>query len=363
MEKKDYYKILGVDKNIKNDDLKKAYKKLAVKYHPDKYANKSEKEKKEAEEKFKEIAEAYSVLSDSKKRQQYDMFGTVDGNGFGTGGFDPFEMFRNMGGFTDNDFNPFSGFRKQKKVNKGTDIRFTTKITLEELYNNSEHTIKYKRYKPCKTCSGKGTKDGKIETCPYCHGTGMITETYRSGYITQFSQSPCQHCHGTGTTISNPCSDCHGTGLILNEESLKFNVPIGCTNNSYTVIEGAGNYPKNGEGINGNLQLIFNVQPHPVYSVDENNPFDLITTIEIPIMDCITGCSTSIKDLNNEDIKIDIKPFTINNSEITINNKGLKTPYGRRGNIVVYIKQKMPKNLTNEEIKLINKLKKSTNFK
>ena len=362
MEKKDYYKILGIDKKATVDDIKKSYRKLSLKWHPDKWSNKSDKEKKEAEEKFKDIAEAYSVLSDENKRQQYDMFGTVDGSSFGNG-FDPFEMFKNMGGF--DNFNPFGNSFKQKRktINKGTNIKFTTKITLEELYNNSSHTIKYKRFVPCSECSGKGSQNGKIERCPHCQGTGVITEAFRNGFMTSIQQKPCPHCQGTGEIVSNPCTKCGGSGLELVEETFSFNVPVGCVDGSYTIIEGHGNYPERNNGINGDLILFFNIVPNEYFSIDEENPYTLLTSVEIPILDCITGCVTTITDINKKKFEVTINPFTKHKSNIVIKGKGLMQPNGRRGDMIVYIKQKMPKVLSNDDKKIIDKLKESKNFK
>lgn len=363
MAKKDYYKILGVDKKATAEEIKKNYRKLSLKWHPDKWADKSEKEKKEAEDKFKDIAEAYSILSNDNKRKQYDMFGTVDGTSFNNRNFDPFEIFKNMGGFNDfEDLNPFSSFRKQKKVNKGSSIKFNVRITLEELYNNSKHTIKYKRYKPCKECGGKGTKSGKIETCSHCNGSGVITQTFQNGYMTSFQQIQCPYCNGSGEIITKPCPKCNGSGLELVEETFSFDVPIGCTDNTYTIIKGAGNYPERNNGINGDLKLVFTVQPHEMYSIDKNNPFNLITSVKIPVLDCITGCKSEIIGLNGEKIKIDIKPFTQHGTKIILNKMGLKYPNGK-GDIIIYVKQKMPLKIDKDEQKIIDKLKKSNNFK
>lgn len=362
MAKKDYYKILGVDKKASADDIKKNYRKLSLKWHPDKWASKSDKEKKTAEEKFKDIAEAYSVLSDENKRKQYDMFGTVDGASFSSGSFDPFDIFRKMGGF--NDFDPFESFTQQKRVNRGGSIQFNVKLTLEELYNNAKHTIKYKRYKPCKECKGKGTKNGKTQTCPYCNGSGVITQMYQNGYMTSMQQTPCHHCHGEGTIITDPCPKCGGTGLELVEETFSFNVPIGCCDNVYTVVEGAGHYPTRGEGINGDLKLVFNVLPHETYSIDDKDyPFNLVTSVEVPVLDCITGCEREIKDLNGETIKLNIKPCTKHGDKIVLENKGLRYKPYKRGSITVVVKQKIPSKINIDEEKIINELKKSDNFK
>lgn len=359
---KNYYTILGVDKKATAEEIKKKFRKLSMQYHPDRLSGKSEEEKKKAEDKFKDIAEAYSVLSDENKRKQYDLFGTVDNNGFQSSNFNPFDLFKNMGGF-DDDFSMFSQFKKQKKVRKGTDIRFTAKISLKELYNNSKHTITYKRYKPCHECNGNGSKSGNVEQCPYCNGTGMMTKSYQRGFITQIEQVVCPHCNGTGEIISNPCHKCNGTGLEQVEEKYTFNVPIGCFNDTYTIVNGGGNYPERNNGIKGNLQIIFKIIPNDNFSIDDNNPYNLNTSVDIPILDCITGCNTTIKGVNGEDIKIKIPSYSKHDTFVVIKGKGLNQPNKQRGDLIVYIKQKMPKQLNIEEKNIIEKLKKSANFK
>lgn len=362
MAKKDYYQILNVEKNASLEDIKKSYRKLSLKWHPDRWVSKSEQEKKEAEEKFKDIAEAYSVLSDDKKRKQYDMFGTVDGVDFDSSGFDPFEMFRQMGDMAG--FNPFSGFySKQKPINKGTDIKFNVKVTLEELYNNSEHTIKYKRYKPCSECGGSGSKDGRITQCSHCGGTGTFTKAQRNGFMTSIQQMPCPYCNGTGEVITNPCEKCNGQGVVLTEETFTFTVPVGCCDGAYTTIDKAGNYPLHNNGINGDLHLIFNVVPDRKFTIDENNQFNIITSIEIPVLDCITGCTTNVEDVNHKMFNVTIKPCTKHKEKIIIKDKGLKMPNGYRGDMIVYVLQKMPTNISKDDEKIISKLKKSNNFK
>lgn len=360
MKKKDYYKILGIDKKATAEEIKKSYHKLSLKWHPDKWGGKTDKEKKEAEEKFKDISEAYSILSDENKRKQYDMFGTVDFNGSFDNDFDPFESFMNRGF---GNFKPFSFKKEVRPQRKGTDIKFTTKITIEELYNNSKHTIKYKRYVPCEKCEGVGTKNGKVEECPHCHGTGVITEQFRNGFMTSIQQSVCPYCHGTGEIITEPCPNCKGSGLELVEETFTFKVPIGCPDGAYTIVKGAGNYPERNEGIKGDLQLVFKIIPNDNFSVDTRNPFNLVTSMEVPILDCITGCSTEILDVNKNKVKVVINPYTKHKDTVILKEKGLMKPDGRRGNLIITINQKMPKNISNEDKKIIDKLKKSTNFK
>lgn len=357
MEKKDYYKVLGVSKNATPEEIKKSYRKLSLKYHPDKQQGKSETEQKEAEEKFKEIAEAYSVLSNDDKRKKYDMFGTVDGFNFSNNDVDPFDFLRKM-------YNNYGNYEAENRVIKGSSIQFTVKVTLEEIYNNDKHTIKYKRYKPCHSCNGKGTKpDGYETTCPKCNGNGVIMNEYRQGYAFVSQTVECPNCHGSGKIVVKPCEKCGGTGLELSEDTFTFKVPSGIINNTYTIINGRGNYPERNNGINGDLKLVFNVQQNDKFIIDENDPFNVVTYIEVPILDCITGCDTKIMGLDNKMHKITILPNTLQNSKVIMKELGFMHNDGKRGNMIVYVKQKMPSKISKDEEKLINKLKNMTNFK
>lgn len=357
MSKKDYYKILGITKNATPEEIKKAYRRLSLKFHPDKQHDKSESEKKEAEEKFKEIAEAYSVLSDEDKRKKYDMFGDVDGFTYSNSDIDPFDFFRKV-------YEDFGNYETQDKIIKGSSIQFTVKVTLEEIYNNNSHTIKYKRYKPCHVCNGKGTKTNGYETtCSKCNGSGVIMKQYRQGYAIVSQTIECPHCHGTGKIVINPCEKCGGTGLELVEDTFTFKVPSGIVNGTYTIIDGRGNYPERNGGINGDLKLVFNIQKNDKFIIDENNPFNVITYIEIPILNCITGCNAEIVGLDNKSHKITIPMNTLQNTSIVMKELGFMRNNGKRGDMIVYIKQKMPLKISKEEEKLINKLKNMTNFK
>ena len=207
-ERKDYYKILGVDKSATKDDIKKAYRKLAIQYHPDKQQGKSDKEKKEAEEKFKEIAEANEVLSDDKKRAEYDNpSSNFKFEGFGGRGFSDF-----MNGFGfDFDFNPFGNKGQQKRVQKGQSIRFNLGVTLEDIYNGTEKTLKYKRMDKCPTCGGSGKgHNSRVETCTHCGGTGQFFQ--QNGFVQTITT--CPHCKGKGTILINPCPTCNGNGIV-----------------------------------------------------------------------------------------------------------------------------------------------------
>ena len=225
MANKDLYSVLGLQHGASIDEVKKAFKKLAIQYHPDKQQGKSDVEKKQAEDKFKEINEAYSVLSDAKKKQEYDNFGSVGGGGMHMGGgfSDMADLIRNMhnsgmmGGFNpfddNDDFNPFGGGGRQVIIN-GDDIRIKLDCTIEDIYNGATKTIKYSRKVKCHECNGTGSKTNEKTACPHCHGTGMYTETKRiSAFQVIQNTTTCPYCHGTGQMIKDTYRTCGGTGL------------------------------------------------------------------------------------------------------------------------------------------------------
>lgn len=366
-EKKDYYKILGVNKNATDKEIKQAYRKLAIKWHPDRNPG-----NKEAEEKFKEIVEAYDVLSDRQKRQQYDMFGTADSsfstsNGKGPDISEFMKHFMHQGGFGsffDDDFNDFK-YSNENKVVKGTNIRVKVKLSLEEAYNRGKKTIRYERYKPCSHCHGKGTNGSDdIMTCPYCHGSGLITKTERQGFTIYQSSSQCPYCHGSGKVVKNPCPYCRGTGIERIEEIYTFDIPEGVTNGAYISVQGQGNSCERGEGENGDLILEFNIADNDKFAVSKNNPYNIIYIDEVPLLDCITGCDRLIHYIDGKTYKYNIRPLIENNTVINLRGKGLLRDNGVCGNLQIIIRYKLPKGpLSDKEMKLITKLKECKNFK
>ena len=252
-ERKDYYSILGVPKDASEEDIKKSYRKFAMQFHPDRWANSSEKEKKEAEEKFKDIGEAYEVLSDPQKRNRYDN-GGMD---FDFNGFDPMDIFRRMsgmgGGFDDDPFANLFG-RGRQRVNKGSDIHADVTITIEEAYKGGKRTIQVQKQKKCPHCNGTGSSDGKDHICPKCNGTGMETEMKRFGPGQFFSSSrPCSMCHGTGKGRNvSQCIHCGGSGFVSEFLTEEVEIPRGVDDGMAFRIEGMGNAPE-GNGINGDF--------------------------------------------------------------------------------------------------------------
>lgn len=271
--RKDYYKILGIteeEKKLPWDEFLKAekqhYKKLALQFHPDKWTNKSEKEQKEAEEKFKEIVEAHEVLSNKEKKDAYD--------NPAMGGFEGFDP-SNFGGFNPfGGFDPFSFFNKsrsrtknERQVQKGGNVRISISVTLEEVFNGANKTFKYKRQEPCSHCHGSGVgANGRIETCPICGGTG--TEFKVNGAVQMMST--CRHCGGTGKVIKNPCTHCQGSGLEPKSHEVSIDIPKGIINDSDIIVCGEGNLPPTKDGIPGDLIVHVNVAEHEKF-VRRNN--------------------------------------------------------------------------------------------
>lgn len=347
MEQKDYYAILGVDKNASEDDIKKAYRKLAMKYHPDRWVNDSDEAKKAAEQKFKEVAEANEVLSDPQKRQMYDNGGFE----FDAEGFDPTEIFRNMagmGGFGDM-FGDMFGNSRRQRVNKGSNIQTTLTLSLEEAFNGGEKQITVVRNKSCIHCNGTGSADGKSCVCPHCKGKGVITnmEAYAPNSF-QMTKTTCPHCHGTGKNITTPCSNCHGSGLeeTITVETIK--IPRGLSSGMVINIQGMGNEPV-GEGINGDLQVIINILPNDYFvRPDEIN---LIHYDEVPFNECLLGFKKEYKTIDGGTIFVDVPELTPHGKAFIFKGRGMPHPNNPNvvGDYAVVINHKLPSKLTNEQ--------------
>lgn len=365
---KDLYKILGLTKDASDEDIKKAFRKLAVQYHPDKNVGKSDAEKKEAEEKFKEINEAYSVLSDPKKKQQYDMYGTIgEQPGFGGGMGDPMaDFFRHMHGHFNMDdfgFNPFGGGGQRQNMRvDGTSIKIKISCTLEEVYNGSAKTIKYNRKKHCSACGGSGSKDKSECTCQKCGGSGRYREIRKNGWSTQIIEGECPNCNGTGRQIKNPCGKCGGTGLEQVSETVTVTIPKGVINGDIVTMGGMGNDAPNNMGNSGDLIVIFEVKPHNVFGIGENG-YDLYCKTSVNVVDCITGCEKEVTCIDGSKAKIVIPKFAKDKQIVTVNGKGMPSGNGRFGNMLVFIDQQMPTDLNKDEVKLLNELKKQKHFK
>ena len=365
MAKRDYYEVLGVDRSASANDIKKAYRKLAIQYHPDKNPG-----DKEAEEKFKEAAEAYSVLSDADKKARYDQFGFegVSGAG-GGGGFsgagmdmnDIFSMFGDIfggrGGF--GGFGGFGGGSAGPQKHRGSDLRVKAKLTLQEIANGTTKKFKLKKYVSCTHCNGSGAEGNSYETCPECKGTGRIIRTQQSFFGMMRSEVPCPHCQGEGKIIKNKCSHCHGEGIVLGEEVVEVQIPAGVVEGMQLSMRGKGNAGKRG-GINGDLLIVIEEEKHPELIRDEN---DLIYSLLLDIPTAALGGFAEIPTIDGK-AKVTIDPGTQPGKVLRLRGKGLPTLNGYgKGDIVVNISVYIPETLSKEEKKTIENFKDSDNFR
>ena len=366
-EKRDYYEVLGVDRSASADDIKKAYRKLAIKYHPDKNPG-----NKEAEEKFKEAAEAYSVLSDAEKKARYDQFGHAGVEGAGpdfSGGFGNLNDILNdlFGGAFGGGFGGFSGFggfgggTRQQRVSRGRDIRVRVKLTLEEIANGVEKEISIEKSVPCTECSGKGAKNSSdIKTCPACNGTGEVQRVTNSFLGQTITRSTCQQCNGEGKIISNPCRNCSGSGLVRKRETIKVRIPAGVEAGMQLTLQGQGHAAKN-NGINGDLLVVIEEQEHPNLKREGNN---LYYTKIISVPDAILGSETEIPCLDGN-YRIKVEPGTQSGKVVRLRGRGLPSVngYGGIGDMYVKFAVWIPKKLDKEDKALIESLRGKESFK
>lgn len=355
-DRKDYYKILGVDKTASQDNIKKAFRKLSVKWHPDRNNG-----SKEAETKFKEIAEAYEVLGDEAKRKEYDNpkttfeFHSNGGPDFSHMNMDDIFRHFGMGGFD------FGGQPRQQQPIKGSNIRIKVTMTLEEVMNGCNKKIKIKRYEPCSHCGGSGmTAESRKRTCKTCGGTGMAFSS--NGFMSM--QQTCPTCGGSGYIIENPCRHCNGHGVVQNSSSeIAFNIPRGVENGMQIEYAGLGNASPHGKGTNGNLIVVIEIAEHPVFEVQGR---DLVCGIDVPALDAILGCEVEIETLSGKTIKVKIPQGT--HSGQTFRFKGYGLPrygsmIGSPGNMIGVVNITVPKELNNNERRLLEELKKEEHFK
>jgi molecular chaperone DnaJ len=351
MTKRDYYEILGVPKNASKEELKKAYRKLAMQYHPDRNPD-----DKESEEKFKEAAEAYEILNDDDKKARYDRFGHegVRGSGFGSQGFtdvnDIFSHFSDIfggSGIFDDFFggNQRSRGRRRSGGTPGTDLRVTLKLTLEEISSGTSKKIKLKKYIQCDTCNGTGA-DGATSTkqCPQCHGTGEVKSVSRSVFGQFVNITTCPGCNGEGTIVDKPCKKCLGEGRIQDETTVTIQVPPGVYNESYMTMRGEGHAGKRG-GHNGDLQVIFNEIPHEYFVRDGD---DIVYDLYISFPEAVLGTDVEVPTLTGKArLKIDAgTPF---GKFLKMSNKGIKhLNQGGYGDQIVRININVPKKVNSK---------------
>lgn len=365
MAKRDYYEVLGVGKNATPDELKKAYRKLALQYHPDRNPG-----DKEAEEKFKEAAEAYDVLSNPDKKARYDQFGHagLDGQGgYGQGGMNMNDIFSQFGDIFGDIFGGgFRGFgggfgggtQAGRRVMRGSNLRIKVKLTLEEIDKGCEKKIKVNKYVPCKTCGGTGSKNNSYETCQHCHGTGVITEVKRTILGQMQTQSVCSHCGGEGRTIKDKCHDCNGEGIVRSEEIISINIPAGVQDGMQLSLSGKGNAAPRG-GVPGDLIVLVEEIPHDLFERQENN---LYYNTFITFSDAAMGSTLEIPTLSGK-VKVKIEQGTPSGKVLRLKGKGLPDVNGYgRGDMLVCVNVWVPKSLTREEKAALEKLKDCPNF-
>lgn len=368
MEKRDYYEVLGVSRTATAEELKKAYRKLAVKYHPDRNPD-----NKDAEEKFKEAAEAYNVLSDPDKRARYDQFGHNMGpQGFpggGMGGFsaqgmsmdDIFSMFGDIfGGHVHADpFGSAAGGRRQRQ-RRGDDLRITLKLTLEEIATGVNKTLKLKAYCKDSHCNGTGAKDGTaFTTCNTCHGSGTIQRQQQSFFGITNVQTVCPDCNGEGKTISEKCPYCNGTGVEYKEQTVSFSIPAGVSDGMIYTIKGKGNAPMHG-GINGDLQVVIEEINHPELLRDGN---DVIYNLMLDFPTAVLGGSVEVPTITGR-ARLKIASGTQPGKILRLRGKGLPSPEGGpTGDELINVMVYVPEHLNDTEKSSIEKLRESPNVK
>ena len=359
-EETDYYKILGVERTATANEIKRAYKKVAIKYHPDRNPG-----DKEAEEKFKQAAQAYDVLRDPDKRARYDQFGAagVDGaaggfGGFGAGGMDLNDIFRNFGDIFGGAFGGFGGFgggRGQRQY-RGSDMRMKVRLTLEEISTGVTKKFKVRKDITCTECHGTGCASGHSpETCPTCHGQGYVIQSRRSFLGMMQTQEVCPNCHGEGTIIKHTCSHCHGEGVTSGEEIVEIKIPAGVAEGMVVNVPGKGNAAKRG-GVPGDIQVLIEEEPHKDFIRDDT---DLIYNLLLTVSQAALGDTIDIPTLTGK-ARIKIEPGTQPGTALRLRGKGLPAVQGYgvgTGDIVVNISVYIPEHLTKEERKAFEALR------
>lgn len=365
MSKRDYYEVLGVEKNAPADEIKKAYRKLAIKYHPDKNPG-----DKSAEDNFKEAAEAYEVLSNPEKRTQYDRFGhQAAGAGFGgQGGFTMDDIFSQFGDiFGNQGGSPFESFfggqqrqgGQQRNANRGSNIRIKVKLSLNEILTGVEKKLKLKKYTPCGTCKGSGAKDSaSFKTCGTCNGAGAVRRVTQTILGQMATTTTCPTCNGEGKSITSKCNVCAGEGRTYIEDTITVNIPAGVAEGMQLSISGKGNAAQRG-GVNGDLILVIEEEEHAFLKRDGNN---LIFDLPISYADAVLGESVEVPTLEGK-AKIKIEPGTSPGKILRLRGKGLPSvnEYGK-GDLLIQVNIHVPNKVTKEEADLLRKMQSSENF-
>lgn len=366
MSKRDYYEILGVSRDAAETEIKKAYRQLALKYHPDKNPG-----NKEAEEKFKEAAEAYDVLSNPEKRKKYDQYGHAGvGGNYGGGGYgmsmdDILSQFGDIfGDAFGGAFGGFSGFgggrQKRRSVNRGSNLRVKVKLTLEEVAKGVEKKIKVNKYVSCTSCNGSGAKSGSgFSDCSTCHGSGQVTKVTSTFLGRMQTTSTCPACGGEGRVIVNKCAECNGNGIVNGEEIITINIPAGVEDNMQLSLSGKGNAGAR-SGIPGDLIILVEITDHPDFIRDGNN---LLYNAFISFPDATLGASIDVPTLDGK-ARLKIAPGTQSGKILRLKGKGIPSlNHYDTGDMLVYLNVWTPSDLSREEREILEKLNNSPRFK
>jgi len=359
--KRDYYEVLGVSKTAAVEEIKKAYRMMAIKFHPDKNPNDPT-----AEEKFKEAAEAYEVLSNTEKRQRYDQFGHRGmGGGFGAGGNMSMEDIFSQFGDIFGQGSPFEGFfggaggQGRRPVRKGSNLRIKLKLNLEEIANGADKKIKVKRYVACQTCGGNGAKNGtSLSNCTRCNGSGQERRVVNTMLGQMVSTSTCSTCNGEGKIVTDRCETCHGEGRVTEEEVIPVKIPAGVGEGMQLSMSSKGNVPQRG-GMPGDLLIVIEEEPDEILKRDGNN---VVYDLHINFADAALGTNVEVPTIEGK-VKIKIDPGTQSGKILRLKGKGIKDINGyNRGDQLVHINIWTPKALTREETTLLERLRDSPNF-
>lgn len=365
MAKRDYYEVLGVGKNASADEIKSAYRKMAIKYHPDRNPG-----DKEAEEKFKEAAEAYDVLSNPEKRQRYDQFGHAGVGSSASGGFggaggmsmdDIFSQFGDLfgGHFGFGDFFNGGGSRGATRVARGSDLRVKVKLSLKEIAKGTEKKIKVNKYVACTHCHGTGGDgDNAMSTCSTCRGSGYVTRVARTLLGQMQTQSVCPTCDGSGKVITKKCPHCAGEGVVRDDEIISINIPAGVAEGMQLSVHGKGNAARRG-GVNGDLLVVIEEEPDSELIRDEN---DLIYNLLLTVPQAVLGDSVEVPTIDGR-AKLKIEPGTQPGKVLRLRGKGLPSVNGYgTGDLLVNVSVYIPETLSTDEKSKIKSIQSSPNF-
>lgn len=366
MSKRDYYEVLGVSKSASADEIKKAYRKIAMQYHPDRNPG-----DKAAEEKFKEAAEAYDVLSNADKKAQYDRFGHAGMGGAASGGFGGQggmrmeDIFQNFGDiFGDDMFGSFFGGQRgggggRRQGSRGANLRVKLKMSFAEIANGANKKIKVKKYVPCNTCAGSGAKDkNAVQTCGTCGGNGQVRKVTQTFLGQMQTVTTCPTCNGEGTQITSKCGSCKGEGRVYGEETITMDIPAGVQDGMQLSMGGAGNAGERG-GPNGDLLILIEEEKHPHL---KRNDLDVIYQLHLSFPEVVLGTQVEVPTIDGK-AKIKIPAGTQSGKIFRLKGKGFPAFQSyEKGDQLVEVNAWSPQNLTDEERAILEKLKKANNF-